>query len=674
MAENLGAQPSFEQLSGLLANIPQDKLILLKHKLNCVRKDTRSCKLLQAMILLTLRREAEAREILDTLGDDAAAAHICRRHWGSPQGSAVHPPTQEAPVAQVVAQIYSLLAEENLCCPQTRDEAYRAAIEAFRSNNGVQSSKLSALLAEARDKCGLSFTTEVASGGFNTLKSGLRSIPVPINGSLVPLGQPLRSTGSPASFVSHFEISQSPTVPYISGPPRHCGAHEVSRLCERAPSSLAQPSEGSTRQVSASESPGAQEQPKSRSIDDFQGSCLDPSVSSRKADASSLEESVRSPVECTEPSTIMPATVQDLKESTPSNVKSTCTLQADPAIKGCIQSSVEDCSPCQSSAPEAASSSTDVPPATAASSSMDTSGDENQFFMFVVVHANEDERIACRVRERLENMGVPNGATFCEDFLVPGHNQLTCFQDALDNSAFVLLLLTENFRSQLCAFQTNMALINSFTNIVKNNSVIPFIPKESPLKKGEMPGMLMGLADLNENECVFEKRVKRTFRLSEFKKKKFVWSMNQQIRHQELLREERRDYWQIQQRLLALSLQPGYPAQMPFPATQMNFQGVHQVPPGHTPPPFSFPTSAVPGMFQPPPGPDPAAPFQPFTVPLPAPQGPQSHLIIQHAQMVQIGDCNQMQVERTNAALGVTEDRAQEGQGVEAEARDRHGD
>lgn len=683
MTENFDAQSSFQQVSALLANIPQDKLILLKHKLNCVRQHTRSCKLLQALVLLALRRQPEAREILDTLGDDVAAVHICRNHWGSsPQVSSIDLLTQEAQVAQTVAQIYSVLAEEKLCCPQARDEAYRAAIKVFCSSNGVQSAKLDSLLAEARDQCGLSFAAEMASGEFNTLKSGseklLRSAPVSVHASYVPLSQPLRSTGTPTSLVSHLEISQSPTMPFLSHISHRCGASEVSKLCGSTPSSSAQPGEGSTSLVSPSvswfDSSSVQEQPQSHNREDFQRNCLGPLVSSHKEDVSFLKQNVWSPAECPEPSNIMPVGVQDLKEGTSPNMQTPCTLQADPTTEGYIQASQENyCSSCQST--KASTSSTVIPPVTA-SSSIDLPGNEDQFFMFVVVHAYEDESIACRVRELLENMGVPNGATFCEDFLLPGHNQLACLQDALDNSAFTLLLLTENFKSQLCTFQTNMALMNSFIQVVKNNSVIPFVPKESPLKKEEMPSMLVGLVPLIENSRVFEKTVKNTFRLSEFQRKKFTWSMNQQIKQQKQLREQHQDYLQIQQHLSALSLHSGYPAHMPFPPTQLNFPGLHQVSPSHFPPPFLPPTSSMPGMFQPPLGPGQAIPFQPFTGPLPTPipRGPQPSLIIQHAQMVQIGDYNQMQVERTNTALGVAEDKVNDSQRTEGEARNKPGE
>ncbi|XP_077188200.1 TIR domain-containing adapter molecule 1 [Paroedura picta] len=670
MAANHETQPSFEQVADLLAQIPQDKLILLKHKLNCVRQDTRSCRLLQAMVLLALSREAEAREILGTFKEDVAAAHICRSHWGSSLGSSLPLPTQEA---QVVAQMYSLLAEEKLCSPQARDEAYRAAIEAFRSQSGVQHAKLDALLAEAQEKCGLGFATGEVSGVFNILRSGPerlpRSMPLPINGSLALLSQPLRSTGSPTSIVSHFEISPSPTVPYIHPTTHQPGVSEVSRLCGGGPSSLAQPGEGSisvaSPPASQSEIPGVQELPRS---------CLD--VSCRSHWAPNLEKSPRSPVEYTEPSAMVAAAVQDPQGGTPPNMRTACRLQAGLAAKGCVQTLPKDSpSPCPSPGPEHASSSSDLPPATAASST-DSPGNEDQFFMFVVVHANEDERIACRVRDLLEKLGVRNGATFCEDFLVPGHSQLACFQDALDNSAFTLLLLTEHFKSHLCTFQTNMALMNSFTHFVKTNSVIPFIPKECPLKKEEMPMTLAGLVPLVENSRVFEKTVKNTFKLSEFEKKKFTWGMKQQLRRQERLREESQDHWQIQQQLLALGLQPNYPAQVPFPSSPNCFPGLCQVPPGPVPPPFLSPTSFMPGMHQPSPGLGQAAPFHPFPVSLPAPlpQGPQPHLIIQHAQMIQIGDCNHMQVERSSPALGMAEDQTPESQGAEAEARHRHGD
>ncbi|XP_054837093.1 TIR domain-containing adapter molecule 1 [Eublepharis macularius] len=669
MAESQKAQPSFQHISDLLAQTPQDELILLKHKLNCMRQDTRSCRLLQAMILLTLRREAEAGEILDTLGDDAAAARIRRSPWSSTKVSGRHPLKQDAQVAVAVAQIYALLVEEKLCCPQARDEAYQVAVKAFGASNGVQSAKLSALLTEAQDKCGRGFAAELVSSGFNTLKSDPekfpRSVPVPINSSLVQLGQPLRSTGTPSSFVSHFEISQSPTVPCLTQEIHHqYGDPEIRELCRSAPregrTSVVFPS------VSGSESPAVQDHPKSHGMEGLQGSHLCPRVPSNKETTLPLEESVSSPVECTEPPYGVPASLQDLKEGTHPNLEAASTPQTDPVAKGCVQTPPEDSSsPSSSPGPKPTSSSRDAPPVTS-SSSIDPQGDENQFFMFVIVHADEDESVACRVKELLEDMGVPDGATFCEDFLVPGHNQLACFQNALDNSAFALLLLTENFKSRLCAFQTNMALMNSFTSIVKNNSVIPFVPKESPLRKGEIPSILAGLVALDENSRVFERRVKNTFRQSEFQRKKAVWSTMQQIRH----REQQQAYLQMQQHLFALSLQPGYPAQVPIPPTQVGFPGLNHVLP---PPPLPFlPTFSMPEGFQPQPGQAFPSPLFPAPLPTSRPPGAPPHLIIQNAQMVQIGDYNQMQVERTNAALGTAEDEIRESQGMGAGSR--HGD
>uniref|UniRef100_A0ACB8F1J8 Uncharacterized protein n=1 Tax=Sphaerodactylus townsendi TaxID=933632 RepID=A0ACB8F1J8_9SAUR len=595
------------------------------------------------MILLTQRREAEAMEILDSLGGDVAAAHICRSHWGS---------------------------------AQARDEAYQAAIKAFCCSNRVRNTKLDSLLAEAQDKCGLDFAAQLLSGELNTLNCNPekfpRSVPVPINGSLEQLGQPLRSTGTPTSYLSDFAISQSPTVPYLT---RRSGEPKVSKLCGSAANSLAEPGEGrislASPAVSRSQSPGVQDQPQSHSRDDLQDSCLGVLVSSGKEEP--LEKSVQSPVECTEPPNIMPAEPQDLKEGIHSNLPTTSTLQDDQASKGYIHTPpVDSRSPSQSINSKSTPSSSDVPPV-ASSSSIDQEGDENQFFMFVVIHANEDESIACRVKDLLESMGVSNGATFCEDFLVPGHNQLTCFQDALDNSAFTLLLLTENFNSRLCNFQTNAALMRSFTNIVNSNSVIPFVPKESSLKKEDMPIMLMGIVPLNENLCVFKKTVKKTFTKSAFLTKKAAWSMKQQIRHQERLHEQYQDYRQMHQYLLGLNLQPGYNAQMPFPPMQVGFPGSCHVPLGYAPPPFLPPAFSAPRMFQPEFESSWASSPQPFAVPTSMPRGPQPHLIIQNAQMVQIGDYSQMQVERTNAALGTAEGEVDESREMEAGAGGRHG-
>ncbi|KYO42550.1 hypothetical protein Y1Q_0000235 [Alligator mississippiensis] len=283
---------------------------------------------------------------------------------------------------------------------------------------------------------------------------------------------------------------------------------------------------------------------------------------------------------------------------------------------------------------------------------------ESKFFSFVVVHAMEDVDIACRVKELLESMGVPDGATFCEDFLVPGHCQLTCFQDAINNSAFTLLLLTENFQCRLCTYQMNSALMDSILRLHKYNSVIPFVPKEYPLKKGQIPGVLAGLVPLDENSRVFTKRVKNTFVLSKIKEQRTKWSEIQQIQEAHRKQKQYQEHLQaVQAALAALNIgsQPGFlpPMQLPDLTGLQQFLSslsaqaalINQpypgglFMPGYSAPSPSQPSGLLPGHQNMVPG----TGHQP--------------LIIQNARMVQIGDHNQMQVERTQS---VSEDSDEE--------------
>lgn len=665
MAKNTKAQPSIEGIFSVLASIPEKQLLNFKHKLNRTQQDKRNCRLLQAMILLTLSQEMEARLSLDALGDDATAAHIYRIHKGGAKASGTDSlsPEQEAETA---AQIYSLLVDEQLCDPQARDEAYRAAVKAAQASNSFQGAKLDSCIAEAHRKCGQDFT--VGNTDFSALRSGAgkfiipaaRSFPVPIQNESVPSDpQPLRSTDTSDSFVSHLEISQSPTVPLLTRSVHQLGISESSELSRSASNVLVETGEGEASfKLLAScltESPAAsseQDRPESSLL-----------VSPDLTAVPPLEERVNHPMECTEPPSNMAGGLQAPEGSTPSNLHVSSTLQPGSATQKCIPVPIEDSSsPAQSTDSGPFSLDPPVPPSLLTGSlSAEPQCDEREFFTFVVLHASEDEPIACRVKDRLEGMGISNGATFSEDFLVPGHCQLNCFQNALDNSAFTLLLLTENFKSRLCAYQTNVALMDSFTRFLKTNSVIPFVPQENPIKKREMPTLLAAIVSLDENSPVFATKVRKTFTSVVIQDKRRLWNDMQVIRNRERLQEQYRHCQLMAQRLSEVNI-AGCPTQMPFQLPQMGFLGLQNIPPGYNPEPYFQPTFPAPVIPQ----------HQSFLSqslagllgpPSLVPGGPQPHLIIQNAQMVQIGDYNQMQVDRTNAALGTTDkevDRNQE--------------
>ncbi|XP_061870756.1 TIR domain-containing adapter molecule 1 [Colius striatus] len=268
--------------------------------------------------------------------------------------------------------------------------------------------------------------------------------------------------------------------------------------------------------------------------------------------------------------------------------------------------------------------------------------EEQRFFTFVVLHATEDEPVAHRVKQLLEAMGVPNGATLCGDFSVAGRSHLTCFEDAMENSAFIILLLAKHFLCNLCMFQTNTALMESILNPSKQDSVIPFVPRENPLQRREMPRTLSGLIPLDENSPGFSSTVRNTFTSSKIERRKAKWEMMMKTRNLQLYQEQ----YQASQNLAALNL--GCSATGPLPAAWLEQPPQHWQPPTSTVPPATYPPPPAAQPRPPHMGPlpfhDPPLPSGHLHVPPAAGAGPT--LVIQNAQMVQIGDHNMMQVER----------------------------
>ncbi|XP_067410684.1 TIR domain-containing adapter molecule 1 [Emydura macquarii macquarii] len=692
MAECAKAQPAFEGLLSILSRIPGERLVSLKHKLKHTRPCTSSCKLLQAIVLLTLGREADARMCLDALGDDKGALCVRRSKWGTAGSQDLLTPHQEADALLAVARIYSLLGEENLCGHLARDNAYKAAIAAFRASEETKTDQLNSILAEAMEKCGSDFSRRDSGCQFKTLRSDLghfpsaspaaRSPPVQIGSRSVLSGpQTLRSSGSPASFISHLEISQSPTMEFHTRP-AHCNRDpQPSKLCGGAVSYTVQPSGGrvchgprDTGRFSGPTLPPVQEQLRSHRSENLQASNFVPPSLPAPETALPPHSTVHCSVECTDPPTLLTPdqqvpgerVIQKPEQESPTEPP---RLSTPGPATGSIRVPAEDSCVLRENTNTASSSSSGGPPLPHAAAAPTPEPDcgERRFFSFVVLHASEDVAIACRVKEMLESMGVPDGATFCEEFLIPGQCQLTCFQDAIDNSAFTLLLLTQNFQSRFCVHQMNTALMDSLQRRPKYNSVIPFVPKENPLKKGDIPRMLMGLVPLDENSPVFSRTVKNTFVLRKINELKAMWSQIQQVQEQQRKLQQYQEHFQtLQQNLARLSLgsQLGYPLQMPLPGPLLDPAGAQQLLLqllSSLPQQPSFPPTFVPSaMYQP----HPASQFMPsqsvpspsqqFFLPpshqntMPGPGGPQP-LIIQNAQMVQIGDHNQMQVGRTRS-------------------------
>ncbi|NXT80394.1 TCAM1 protein, partial [Zapornia atra] len=606
MAQGAELQPSFEDVFNILSHVPQDRLLHLKHKLKRLIHGP-SSKLLQGMVLLTLGQETDARICLDALRGNLAAQYVCQTKLGvtggQEGGENLQPPQLDADAMELLAQIYSVLKEEKLCSPKAVDRARQAATKACTTSKETQEDTLNSIPTEDQEE----HVSDVSTGSwdrFQTLRSDVavgssqttgpncvaRSSPVPIGGNSALLGpQTLRSLRSP-SFPSHFEISASPTIAFHTPAPSPKGVPQPSRLCEGNTSTTGQPDRDrpspipeETSWASGPSSPHGQDtgsQAPQSSEKVLQVSSCHPTLPAPEMQPPALG-AVNQPEESSDASSTVSTEPLEPQESTDEKqdekqLPTGLPSSRAPVDTGSAHRSMKDSNsvPASISAshlpPPPSISSTLTPPTQqaplhsspspawpppplpqAAAAVPPSEPESGKFFTFVVLHASEDDIVAQRVRDRLENMGVPNGATLCEDFLIAGRSHLTCFQDALENSAFMLLLLTKNFLCNLCMFQTNTALMESILNPSKRDSVIPFVPKENPLERSQMPSILGGLMPLDENSLGFSKTVQNTFTPKRINEKKAMWDQAQWKKQQ-----LNQDLHQPLQNLAALHLGP----------------------------------------------------------------------------------------------------------------------
>lgn len=679
--------PSLPGAFDILRAAGQDKLLFLKHKLKILRPSCRGADLLHAMVLLQLGQETEARLSLDALKDDVAARLVARR-WAGVEVDAVKAGDEQqeeeeellADVSWTVARLYHLLAAEKLCPGSTRDVAYQAALQILASRDDP---RLGQLREEARDQCG--WDTLEDPGSFAPLRSdrscfppSSRSLPCPVqNPSGWSRGCSLRSTGTPgcagtpSSLGSHLEISRSPTVHLASlrrgprgprGPPGSLGAEP---LADQAPPVGRQEPEEMSWPPSV-EPANPQEGPQGQDV-----GLSEPSLEPASNTSPAPEASTSYPVECTEvsPATSCSIPLQSLE---PPQIISSPREQEGPLQEPVGHSKSQDTEPCPAAScnPE-----TSFPPPSSSSSSSTTTPPspaprkpEQKFYSFVVLHAKADEDIAVRVRDKLESLGVPDGATFCENFQVPGHGELSCVQNAIDHSAFVIFLLTPNFDCQQGLHQVGQALMNSFTRRGWENCVIPFLPQgisQAQLAPHTV-SILSSVVWLREDSKIFAKIVANTFSTKTLQERKDLWRRDQDSR---ALQEQKQQLEAQRQSVAAMT--SSYSAYIQnYMSLQAQIEKLHatfashmslgtgapaggaQGPMGPLPPFPTWPAAFSP-LVQPPPPPPPLLPqylgqvgFPPPPTPAPPAPPPPSlglqPLIIHHAQMVQLGMNNHM--------------------------------
>ncbi|XP_030365526.1 TIR domain-containing adapter molecule 1 [Strigops habroptila] len=688
MAQSTQLQPSFEDVFHILSQIPQEKLLNLKHKLKHLVFGP-SSKLLQAMVLLALGQETEARICLDALGDNRAAQYVHQTKLGAAgvqeDGEDLQPPELDAGAMELLAQIYTVLVKEKLCSHEAMEKACQAASEACKE---TPPGPLSSIPPREQGEHGPA-ASRASGDKRQTLRSDaaagfllpatpnyvVRSSPVQtgINSDLSRLSGPrsLRSSESPScsledpSFPSHFEISASPTVVLQSQTPPPARAQQPDgdrqsrglqgTTCTRPSSHPAQvlpaenaPQAGSRHPTVPIPDPtmGAVNQPV-ESSDVSSTVAAEPQVPKENTDRKQGEKQSSTGLPASRAAVgTGPAHVFTEESHVPGGIPSnsasaSISTRSLPPPTYSFSSTLPPLQGPHSNLPYPPRSHSSPslawpPPLQTAEPGPASEPDGGKFFTFVVLHASEDEIVAHRVKDLLENMGVPNGATLCENFAIAGRSHMTCFQDAMENSAFIILLLTKNFPCDLCMFQTNTALMESIMNPAKRDSVIPFIPEENPLQWSQIPAVLGGLTPLDEKSPGFSRTVRNTFTTSRINEKKDSWDLLQRKKLQ--LREER---YRTLPNVAALNL--------------------GSIPPSATRPPL---LEHPPHQWCPPAG----GGHRPAHMGSPPGQPPSGHynvlpgaggippLIIQNARMVQIGNHNVMQVETVTPGPKATEE------------------
>ncbi|KAM9694425.1 TIR domain-containing adapter molecule 2 isoform 1-T3 [Trichechus inunguis] len=155
--------------------------------------------------------------------------------------------------------------------------------------------------------------------------------------------------------------------------------------------------------------------------------------------------------------------------------------------------------------------------------------EEEVFFKFVILHAESDINEALRVQNLLQDdFGIKPGIIFAE--MPCGRQHLQNLDDAVNGSAWTILLLTENFlRDTWCKFQFYSSLMNSVNRQHKYNSVIPMRPLSNPLPRERTPFALRTINALEEGSRGFHTQVERIFQESVYKTQQTIWRETRNI-------------------------------------------------------------------------------------------------------------------------------------------------
>lgn len=489
----------------VLAKAPLERLSSVVLQLG----DSPEDRLVQALCLIRLQKGEQALEKLQTLRDNPLAKHLAEAgcanggeldDFGAQCGQI---PEQTGQCLSWLARIFKVLSEQKMCEESLRNLAYKRALssDCFKTNS-CGSLEYHQLVEEAKVVCGPQFVDLLFehSPDLNTsLNEEKTTLKESLNESahICCLPSPLQESPSEPSYPTHLEISIPSTVSF-QGDKR---ASEASG--NSSPNSCILVSEHEAKHEKPPPPEPNSNESLSESNQDSKPKEAFDSVSSKLHDNIAQNESPNQ------------LSTETFTLQSPQNL----FLPKTPFLK--------------------------TPHGTEAE-------EEEIFYTFVILHAPEDEELAERMKEKIETAVGSKGATFSEEFAVPGKSTLKCVEDAIDNSAFTFLLLTRNFNTRMLEVKTNMALINSINKAHKFNSVIPLMPEDNCMPREGVPRVLQTLVSLDEKRN-FTKKLQKALSPAMIKKQRKKWAEEQNVRRLRRLNHEADGLGLYMQQLLSSS-------------------------------------------------------------------------------------------------------------------------
>ncbi|XP_040912107.1 TIR domain-containing adapter molecule 1 [Toxotes jaculatrix] len=445
--------------------------------------------IINALCLIILQREAQALNKLQMLKDNYLANHLAER-WKMSGGKlgdfAVqcgHFQEFTGESLTLLARIFKVLSERRLCDPLLRNLAYQKALSSdSQKTSSIEDLEYDQLREEAKVVCGPQFeewscsSRDLKSGSHHethrSLDEGKTTLKIPDkSGRVHSLPSALQSSSSMPSYPTHLEISIPPTASFQGD--------------KISPETSDKSKPNSCVLLAPGQSPSSEEsQPKSN----------EPTLLEAKVDAAECKKDGHVAQNETPSQNIKPS-------SEPKFALPTATNSFVPKVS--IPNEIHE----------------------------SKGTEEETFYAFVIMHAAEDADMAESMREKLERVTGYQGATFCDDFAIPGKSTLRCVEDAINSSAYTILLLTRNFNTRMEEMKTDSALINSITKKHKYNTVIPLLPQENAMPKQSLPLVLQTMNPLDESRN-FEKKIKMFLRPAKIEEQKRIWAEEQRMKSQ----------------------------------------------------------------------------------------------------------------------------------------------